>query len=533
MVKYSGMVSRASGVAHPLAAHARLEIRLVEPATRAGTLVNTDIIYVDVPNSGAFSVELIPSSELKSKSGRPALYTVAESWLDSDGVQVPGGYVEWGTFYLRADGGQLASHLLIPPLIPGLYVRGTDPALDGPVRVGDFWIREGQILEQTQDGWVPRGNVASVTDSQMQAILADAGSSSSEAITSRVTTAVDTAVAPVVTAANAAADDAAEAATSAQAAATTAANVAAQSVRRLDAPGQRAVFIGASNVVPGTWPEKLGAVYGWTVHNHARGGTSFIQGGPSNMPWSAQLEQAISASYPNAEVAFVFIAGAGNDVRAGNNPVSQSQALFTRARQAFPNARVIVLPVMWGHADLNRTTEALGNLGTVTNTIRESALSSQVEFIEWVHLWHWDSEAWMVPGEVHFTADGDDRTVQWISRYLSGQSTDPVRSWVKAGENAGVDVVSYNAYRAVSAQRQGEVVTVDGSWLNTTARSASDNLFRFPVGLRPGREVKLPGRILSGGASGTATVYTSGWVRFDQPMPLNSRCHIGGDYSVF
>jgi hypothetical protein len=118
MAKYSGTVVRPSSVAHVASARAQLQVKLAEPGTRSGSLVNDDTIVVDVPSSGAFEVDLIPSPQILSRSGRPAVYSVAESWLDPDGVQIPGGYSEWGTFYLGASGGTLSQYKVAPPGTP-------------------------------------------------------------------------------------------------------------------------------------------------------------------------------------------------------------------------------------------------------------------------------------------------------------------------------------------------------------------------------------------------------------------------------
>lgn len=146
MVKYSGLVSRATSVAHPSAARARLEIRLVEPATRSGVLVNDDTIYVDVSSTGSFDVDLMPSPQLLSRSGKPAVYQVAESWLDPDGNQVPGGYSEWGSFYLGTAGGTITQYKVAPPGTPVIEWVSTlaeAEALEATLATGSIIIVAG------------------------------------------------------------------------------------------------------------------------------------------------------------------------------------------------------------------------------------------------------------------------------------------------------------------------------------------------------------------------------------------------------
>lgn len=118
MVQYSGTVVKPTGAAFPAGAAPKLSVGLVEPGTRSGQLVTTEPITVDVPASGAFDVELVPSQQILTESGRPAVYTVWSEWFDPDGNSVPGGYSEWGTFYLGTAGGTLTQYKIAPPGVP-------------------------------------------------------------------------------------------------------------------------------------------------------------------------------------------------------------------------------------------------------------------------------------------------------------------------------------------------------------------------------------------------------------------------------
>lgn len=118
MVKYSGTVVRPDGVALPAGSYPVLSVALVEAGTRSGQLVTTAPIRVEVPSNGNFEVDLTPSQQILAKSGRPAVYTVSSEWFDPDGNEVPGGYSEWGSFYLGTAGGTLAQYKVAPPGVP-------------------------------------------------------------------------------------------------------------------------------------------------------------------------------------------------------------------------------------------------------------------------------------------------------------------------------------------------------------------------------------------------------------------------------
>lgn len=118
MVKYSGTVVRPDGVALPAGSYPVLSVGLVEAGTRSGQLVTTEPIVSELPTSGAFDVDLIPSQQILAKSGRPAVYSVWSEWFDPDGNEVPGGYSEWGIFYLGTAGGTLTQYKIAPPGVP-------------------------------------------------------------------------------------------------------------------------------------------------------------------------------------------------------------------------------------------------------------------------------------------------------------------------------------------------------------------------------------------------------------------------------
>ncbi|MDJ1372779.1 hypothetical protein C7K25_15695 [Gulosibacter molinativorax] len=145
MVVYSGYVATPANEVHSTSLKPRLEVRLLEACHHGGTLVNTETKLVDVASSGAYSVDLIPSEQLRSRSGALALYEVAESWLGEGGQPVKRS--EWGTFYLRASGGSLSDHAQFPARVGAVFVQEADPATQGAVARNSIWLRPstGQI----------------------------------------------------------------------------------------------------------------------------------------------------------------------------------------------------------------------------------------------------------------------------------------------------------------------------------------------------------------------------------------------------
>lgn len=171
-----------------------------------------------------------------------------------------------------------------------------------------------------------------------------------------------------------------------------------------------AVFIGASNVRTGTWPERLCADLGWECHNFAASG-----GGISTGLFTGHLDRAIaSTAFRNQDVDYLFIAGGGNDIRSGVSVEPRISALHAKALKHFPYARVISIPGLWG------TGAAHPNLSRVVNEMRNAALAHGHEVIWQAWTWLMGRDAsHMVPGDaVHPSYKGYTIFINQIKDYL-------------------------------------------------------------------------------------------------------------------
>lgn len=419
-MQYTVKVVRPSGVAHVAGARARVSIRLSGPARHGGVLVNADPVVVTLPGSGEATVDLIPSDQLVADDGRAALYSVAEEWLDPDGSVLPGGFAEWGErFYLRSSGGALAEQLIVPPGIPGVYVRVTDPRIVGDVLAGELWVdmSTGEVKEwarvQTQYEWVPRGHLGQITDQQVAGFIADAGSATAAAMQSRVAAVADAAVAPAIADAQAAVGAAMSAADAAMLASVT-------SVRRLDAPGQVAVFVGASNVVPGTWSTMVCDRFGWEEQNYAYGGSGFLSG-PENQQWRAQADRIYSdfvtgsKTHLRDKVGVVFVAGGGVDAIGGRTAVrAEADYVLARLSEAFPAARKVVVPGLW------RAIPIWPAVWEVVQHMRDAAVAAGWQVIEHAPTWLYGRTDLMEADASHPNAAGYARIAGLIAKGIDG-----------------------------------------------------------------------------------------------------------------
>lgn len=274
-------------------------------------------------------------------------------------------------------------------------------------------------------------------------------------------------------------------------------------------PTPIAVFIGSSNVAAGTWPEKLCTRMGWTVKNFCISGGGFTT--TADRSFITQINAAIAdTSYVKADVQYVFIADAGNDMRAESDVTSAAAAVFSTAKINFPNAKLIVLPALWGYATDNLITTRLQSVTNRMNEMREAALGYNIEFIEWSWLWHWDSAAWMLPGEVHYTTAGYDRIVYFVERYLRNESTDNPTKWIQVPGVAG----AVNTPTQVYAKRTGNDIQVTGQFGTTGSKPVDTSVMTLPIGLRPFNEVRVPiVNVATRNADATLDIFPDGTVR--------------------
>ena len=173
-------------------------------------------------------------------------------------------------------------------------------------------------------------------------------------------------------------------------------------------------FVGASNVAtgPGSFPEKLCNVMGWTCVNVAVGGTGFTHG---SRPWLQQAQDLAAECGPD-QPDIIFVAGGGNDIRAGVSVKTEAALVHQYLAVNFPNARVISVPGLWNAKGVHP------NLSRVVHEMREAALNVGHEVI-W-HAWEWlIGRPECMEGEIHPNSAGYDVFVRMIRHYLQGGST--------------------------------------------------------------------------------------------------------------
>lgn len=308
-------------------------------------------------------------------------------------------------------------------------------------------------------------------------------------------------------------------------------------------PRENAVVIGSSNAPSGAtgWPAKLAAVHGWAVHNFAVGGTGFTQGdGNGDNNYLQQLQKAqASAAFPNAEVGYVIVADAGNDIRGKASVTAPASAVVNYAKANFPNARIIILPVLWGPPsgtmDWNGLPAQWETLVQVVNELRGVARNGNVEFVGYSWLWHWRDASFMLPNEIHYTARGHDEIVGWMNAYLAGDSTKPVSGWAGVPPAAPSVTMpeSVGGHRPLRVRLNGETVTIDGHMMSSSsANGANSDWATIPQGYRPMWPIDVEARLMNTETTLRFIIYPNGIIRLSTARNVPTSVYIHQTYDI-
>ena len=262
--------------------------------------------------------------------------------------------------------------------------------------------------------------------------------------------------------------------------------------------GRDAVFLGTSNVAltTSTWPATLCARMGWTERNFAKGSTGFDQADWSNAnKFPEQMTAAINdPSFNNSDVGYVFVADGGNDARNDKTVTTAATTVFNAAKTAFPNAKIICVPMLWGpNAEYNDLPLNWNRMTRVVKELRQVCLDINVPFIEDTWTWHHGNTAAMIAGEVHYNATGNKIIADRVQQFIQKGDATPVLDWVPVPARAGYATAAIGSSRGLSVSRRGSVVHIDGMMRTTNAASAQF-WATIPAEFRPTYSQELTGR---------------------------------------
>lgn len=255
------------------------------------------------------------------------------------------------------------------------------------------------------------------------------------------------------------------------------------------------VVVGNSNVLPGDnfWPQMLATSIGVTPRNYAIGGQAI-----NNGQYLAQLQAArTDSAFQNDKVKFVIIADMGNDIRAKlDNVDTYGPPLLAAARDWFPNARVIVLPVLWPANDRDAATVPGGYqvewhqvMSVSVAKMRALADSYQAEFVDDSWTWFQGLTGTQIAGEVHFTTPGHSIIARKMYSFISGDTDNHgIIPWtrVPANDSANYNTGPNNQTNGLLVTRDGPWVTLAGQFVCNISPNAGWTIGTIPMGMRPG-----------------------------------------------
>lgn len=297
--------------------------------------------------------------------------------------------------------------------------------------------------------WFPVGELASTTDQMTSGYIADRSSATAAAIN----TIVDGKVAALRT--------------------------------ELTKPAPRpiAVFIGASNVVPGTWPEALSSWFGWDCRNFAVGGAGFYDGNAATNTFLRQVRAAVAdKTFDHTQVKYVFVAGGGNDARSANqyyNVYPEAVTVIRELQAEFRNARVITIPGLWGNSP------ASDAVLQVSKNVHAAALTQGAETIWYAWTWLLGRPDWMADA-VHPNAAGYGEFIKYTRQYvLGGGVTSLEYDWYRIVAAPGMSTEGADGYPPLSVSCTGGIAFLRGTMSSSAATPTWQVWGTLPAMFRP------------------------------------------------
>jgi hypothetical protein len=278
---------------------------------------------------------------------------------------------------------------------------------------------------------------------------------------------------------------------------------------------------------------------GYTGHNFSVGGGGFTPGNGTGPGSFAGMVQAAVAdtSYDHNAVEFFFVVDMGNDIRALASVAPYADAVFSAIRQGFPNAQIILLPVLWGDAPSNATNAGGNNVGGRILSIRDrlqeaenAGLPYGVRIVPWSWTWMADARGldWMRPGEVHYTAEGYTRVANFMRTYMLGGDTKYDVGWYNIPPAAAVNP----NYAYWQASRDGNTARIQSSIALAAAVPVDTNLGQLAYGTWPIATQYVDVVSQDYRTPYTVSIYPTGLIRSFGPMPAGTYL-FDVDFDVF
>ena len=172
------------------------------------------------------------------------------------------------------------------------------------------------------------------------------------------------------------------------------------------------------------WPTVLNIRLGENsvLHNYCIAGAGYTA---PNTTFQSELNNAkADTSYNHNEVGLVVIAGSRN-TNDGYSGVLRTAAvsLYDGVKREFPNARIIVVPMMWDWTPVSNYWRY--NAASCISAAREVG----VEAVPWAWTWNLGNNTYFPAGDIHPNSDGTNVIVSYMLDYINHNYTGRTESY--------------------------------------------------------------------------------------------------------
>lgn len=172
------------------------------------------------------------------------------------------------------------------------------------------------------------------------------------------------------------------------------------------------------------WPTVLNIRLGENsvLHNYCMTGAGYTA---PNTTFQSELNNAkADASYNHNEVGLVVIAGSRNTNDGYSGALrTAAVSLYEGVKREFPNARIIVVPMMWDWTPVSNYWRY--NSASCISAAREVG----VEAIPWVWTWNLGNNTYFPAGDIHPNAEGTNVIVSYMLDYINHNYTGRTESY--------------------------------------------------------------------------------------------------------
>lgn len=172
------------------------------------------------------------------------------------------------------------------------------------------------------------------------------------------------------------------------------------------------------------WPTVLNARLGEdsVLHNYCITGAGYTA---PNTTFQTELNNAkADTSYNHNEVGLVVIAGSRNTNDGYSGTLrTAAVSLYGGVKREFPNARIIVVPMMWDWTPVSNYWRY--NSASCISAAREVG----VEAVPWAWTWNLGNNTYFPTGDIHPNADGTNVIVSYMLDYINHNYTGRTESY--------------------------------------------------------------------------------------------------------